>query len=142
MKTRRTRALVTAVLTVAISSCAAPAGRLALPEASAVGQVVISRSGTIDEPERERVIDDRKAVDRFLAFLRARNDGWHKLRTTSPTPRYTVSLERDKELLLAVYLGPNWIGGRRGGKDSWEGYRSLSNREQAELLDILSIPKN
>lgn len=125
----------------ALPSCASTASRLPVPESSAVGRVVVTLPGAGSQ-DRERVIEDRKAVERFVAFLRAHNDGWRKPWGTFPTSQYTVSLKRGEELLLVVWVGTNWIGGREGGGGASDNrLRSLSDRERAEVLEILGIPK-
>ncbi|MDB5310616.1 MAG: hypothetical protein JWO38_4818 [Gemmataceae bacterium] len=143
MKGRGTLVLIAAALTTAMPSCATPAGRLPVPDASTVGRVVVSWSGSgIGGPEQERVIEDPKAVERLLAFLRAHNDGWRKPWDTFPTPQYTVHLKRNNELLLVVWVGANWIGGREGSGDSSQNrLRSLSEQERAEVLEIFDVPK-
>jgi len=138
---RGTLVLMAAAVTAVIPSCASTASRLPVPESSAVGRVVVTLPGA-GRQGRERVIEDRKAVERFVAFLRAHNDGWQKPWDTFPSSQYTVSLKRGEELLLVVWVGTNWIGGREGGGGSSDNrLRSLSDRERAEVLEILGIPK-
>ena len=118
------------------------AGNLHVPEVSAVGRMVISWQSA-DGKQCERVIEDPKEVERFLAFLRVHNDEWRKPWNTFPGGQYTVTLERDKELLLVLWMGSNWLGGREGsGGFSDNRLRSLSDTERAELLEILGIPKD
>lgn len=55
------------------------------------------------------------------------------------TLQYTVSLKRDGELLLVIWLGSNWVGGREGnGGASDNLLPSLSTAERVELVEILA----
>jgi hypothetical protein len=101
--------------------------------------MVVTCPGSDEDLDREVVINDPKAVERFLAFLEAHNGGWHKPWGTFPTPRYTVALKRDNALLLAIWVGGSWIGGREGSGDSGERLRILSETERAEVLGILGV---
>jgi hypothetical protein len=140
MMTRGALVLVAVGVAAAISSCASTAGHLPVPEASAVNRLEVSRSG--GDPEREFVIEDAKTVERFLSFLRRHKDGWYKPWDTFPTPQYSVSLKRDDKLVMVVWVGTNWIGGREGGDGAADNrLRSLSDRERAEILEILRIPR-
>ena len=134
--------LVLVAVTAAIPSCVSTADRLPVPEASAVTRVVVSWRGASGAEREELGVDDPKAIERLLTFLRMHNDGWRKPWDTFPTPQYTVSLKRGEELLLVVWVGTDWIGGREGsGGASDNRLRSLSDRERAEVLEIVGIPK-
>jgi hypothetical protein len=127
--------------TAAVSLFTPTASQLPVPEASKVDRVVISWRGA-GRQERELVTTDPKAIARFLTYLRNHNDGWRKPWDTFPSQQYTASLKRGEELLLVVWVGTNWIGGREGsGSASDNRLRSLSGRERTQVLDILGIPK-
>ena len=142
MKRRGSRVLLVAVLMAAIPSCVSTAGHLPVPETSTAVEVAVSWP-TASGKEREFVIEDPKAVERLLAFLRAQNDGWRRPMYTFPSGQYTISITRDKELLVVIWVGADWIGGREGsGGASDNRLRSLSEGKRAELLEILNLPKN
>ena len=81
-------------------------------------------------------------MERVLTFLAARNDNWTKTPFTYPSPQWTIELRKDKELVLVVWLGPDWMGGREGnGSVDDCRLRTLSEKDQAELFEILGLAK-
>jgi hypothetical protein len=112
---------------------------LPIPDIAGIDRVVVSA-----QPERpkdgEVVIKNAKRIKRLVAFLKERNNGWHKPWDTFPTPGWTVSFEKGKEMPLVLWLGPNWLGGREGrGAAADNRLRSLSKKESDELFEILGI---
>jgi hypothetical protein len=139
MMVRGTLVLGAACTVLALASCTSTAPRLPVPEGLTGGQLVVSPRSP-DLPNHEFVIDDARTVERFLSFLRAHNNGWRTPWDTFPIPQYTVSLKRNKELVLVIWVGTNWLGGREGsGGDNR--LRSLSDQERTEVLQILGVPK-
>jgi hypothetical protein len=139
----RARGLLVAAILCTASSCQPPSPRLLLvPYGSAVERVVVSpMQSSLDSPKWEVVIDDPKVVERLLAFLRARDDGWEKTWHTFPAGQLSVWLKRGDELLMVLWVGQNWIGCReRDGGATGDRLRSISADERGELLDILSVP--
>ena len=141
MKARTMIQSLAAVLISATLSCSLPASKLTIPEPVSVKQIVFSWSNSAPDGQ-EVVVTDPKTIERFMVFLQARNSGWEKPWDTFPTPTCTISLKDDKGLLLVVWLGQKWIGGREGNGDSSQNrLRSLSDLERSEALEILGIPK-
>jgi hypothetical protein len=125
-------------LLLAISGASAGEPFLTIPKSDAVDRMVV-KTGYIETDEV--VIKDPKRVERLLDFLKARNDGWEKPPSfTFPTPYRTILLKKDKKLVLVLWQGPNWLGSRDAtGHDKRT--RSLSEKDLAELLDILGLGK-
>jgi hypothetical protein len=133
-----------AVAALAVSSCtlrSSPAPPLRIPDASMVSQIVVSGS-TAGVEDPERALKDPETIGRFVAFLRAHNEGWSTPGDTFPSSYHTVSLQRGKDVLLVVWQGSGWIGGREGdGGASDNRLRALSGEEMTEFLQILGLPK-
>jgi hypothetical protein len=93
-------------------SAAADAQPLPIPPPHAVARIVVAA-----EPGNKTVkeVTDPQVIQQFLAFLTARNDGWRTPFDTFPTPQWTIRLEGREGLLLALWLGPGWLGAREGG---------------------------
>ncbi len=155
MNARSILMMAGAFVTVATISCASTVKRLPVPERSTVNRVVVSGYDVaVQNPERagetsstrerpERVIDDPQVIGRLVFFLIAHNTGWYVPWHTFPGPQYTVTLKRNQEQLLVVWVGTNWIGGREGtGENAGSRLRSVSEQERAEILGILGIPKD
>ena len=61
---------------------------------------------------------------------------------TFPSPEWTITFESDKELLLVVWLGEGWLGGREGQLGAAENrLRTLTKKDLAELSKILGLAK-
>jgi hypothetical protein len=130
-----------AVVLVMIPSCSTAEKGLPIPEASSISQMVVSWRGE-DGQERGSVVDDPKAIEHILQFLQNHNDGWRKPWDTFPTSQYSIALKQDTKLILVIWVGTDWIGGREGDGDAEDNrLHSLSEPERAEMLGILGIPR-
>jgi hypothetical protein len=96
-------------LTVLLLGCTHRASALAVPDAKQVTRITVTRSSN-----DERTITQSDRIAAFIRFVAAHNDGWHTAESTFPTPRITVNAFNHDRLLLTVFLGPGWIGGRNG----------------------------
>jgi len=123
-------------------AAAKPRLQLPIPDASAANRVEIRMSGGGGDKEK-RVIQDARTIERFLQFLRAHNEGWRKPWDTFPIPQYTISIRRDDDVLLSVFLASGWIGGRERNEGASDNrLRSLSTTEQSELFQILNLTRD
>lgn len=130
-----------ALMTALLPSCAATAKQLPVPELKADAPLTLVWSGPYTD-KAETTISDQKTITHFLEFVRSHNDGWREPWDTFPSPQYSLQIKRANELILVVWLGPNWMGGREGTADSSSNrLRNLSDQEQAELHRILGIQK-
>jgi hypothetical protein len=122
------------VLTGCSPSLDRAAPPLPLPAVHEVGHIAAS-SGA-----RGALIADRASVERLLAFLAAHNDGWRRPTGTFPTPQWTIELVGERGVLLVLWLGPNWLGGREGAAPARDNrLRDLSAEARLTVLDILGV---
>jgi hypothetical protein len=131
--------LISVFISVALlASCSTTVDRAAPPlPLPAVHEVA---SITAASGARGAVITDRESIERFLAFLAAHNDGWRTPAGTFPTPQWTIELAGEAGLLLVLWVGPNWLGGREGsGSNREHRLRDLSAEARRALLDILGV---
>jgi hypothetical protein len=131
----------TAFITLALATVGAIDGArpLTIPKSDAVDRIVVRPA---NRDQGELVINDAKRIDRLLNFLSARNEGWKKPWYTFPTSQRTILLEKDKKLVLVLWVGPNWLGGREGGLGAGDNrLRSLTEKDLDQLLEILGITK-
>jgi len=112
------------------------AAPLSVPSAAQVTHVTIREGSstaerTVAEPERIRAL---------LTFFATHNDDWHTAATTFPTPRVTVNVDDHDRLLMAVWFGPGWMGGRNGDQYASDNrLRDLSNNDRRQIETLLGI---
>lgn len=131
-------------LPVACGIAGRAARPLAVPDASAVEQIItIGKSPSMMELGPEVVITDRKRIERFAAFLKARNDHWHKPWGTDPSGQWSVVLKARDQSSLFMRVGPNFIGAyeERGGPSGLR-FRKISGEDWMVLREILGLSED
>lgn len=96
-----------------LSSSAPP---VTLPTAPRAERITVVPRNCGERKDRWITITDRSKIDRFVAFVNERQDGWTRPWDTFPTPEYTVSLESGGTTIGFVWLSSSWIGGPRQGR--------------------------
>ena len=139
MRTRTCSIFVALVVTSA-SSCMVfdrPLRPVPLPDPRTVDRVTVAPPDS-----QEAVVDDPARVERLLTFLAARNHGWHATWHTFPSPQYSIGFKRGADLVLIVWVGPDWLGVREMGTKTApdDRIRDLPANDRAELLAILGVP--
>jgi hypothetical protein len=120
-------------LTVLLFGCVRRMPALTVPDAQQVTRVVVTRSSdvetTITRPDR---------IATLLRFFAAHNDGWHTAETTFPGSPVTISVFDNDRLLLVVWVGSTWIGGRNGDQFAPDNrLHDLSAADARELETLL-----
>lgn len=131
--------VIVALLGVSAAGCNENVRPLPIPDAVGVERIVISY-----DPDsikgKEVVVKDANRIKRVLSFLKERNSGWEKTWHTFPSPQWTIRLEKGETLLLVLWLGPNWMGGREGQGDSSDNrLRTFVKKDRDELFQILGL---
>ena len=129
-----TRYILSIVLSLALPllGCTHRAPALAVPDAKQVTRITVTRSST-----DERTITQSDRIAALLRFVAAHNDGWHTAETTFPTPSITVNAFDHDRLLLTVFLGSGWMGGRNGDQSAPDNRLHDLSANDAHELEIL-----
>jgi len=133
------------VLPISLAGCAslrdAPAQPIAMPRAGTVDRIKVELSNEFDEKwPRNIEVTERDKIDRFIEYLRARNDNWRKPWDTFPVSRYTIVLQRGKETVVVLWVSPGWIGGREGNQGASDNrLKSISPEEWTSLMKLLGV---
>jgi hypothetical protein len=131
-----------AVLAVSSTASNEDAAEMRFPEASDVDRVVVCGTEDLINDDKTIVNKDSKKIKRLLAFLVARKKGWRKTWATAPAGKWTITLEKGKNIRMALWVGTTWLGGREGASNKMnDRFRSLTEKDRAELLEILGIGK-
>jgi hypothetical protein len=118
-----------------------PAGALKFPDPTKVDRIIVSRQASAGE-EKVATFTDSKKIGELLAFMRVRNDMWYTPWYTFPGPQYTIQLQNKKELIVVLWVGTGWLGGRQGDQGSSENrLRTLTDKDRTELLKLLGVGK-
>jgi hypothetical protein len=118
-----------------------PATPLRLPEPTKVDRIIVT-GDSLPSNKLQLTLTDSKDIGKVLAFIRTRNDGWITPWYTFPGPRYTIEFEYKKTLVVVLWVGPTWIGGRQGEQGSSANrLRSLPEKDLTELLQFLGVGK-
>jgi len=109
---------------------------LSVPSAAQVTRVTIAEGSS----NSERTIIESDRIRALMAFFASHNDGWHTATTTFPTPRVTVNVYDHDRLLMAVWFGPGWMGGRNGDQYAPDNrLRDLSDNERRQFETLVGI---
>ena len=82
--------------------------------------------------------NDQSHIAALLRFFATHNDGWHTAETTFPGSSITVHVFDNDRLLLTVWVGSAWIGGRNGNQSAPDNrLRELSAADARELETLL-----
>lgn len=120
-----------------VASSAPP---VTLPTAPRAERITIVPRNCDERKVRWITITDRSSIDRFVAFVNERQDGWKRPWDTFPVPEYTVSLETGGTTLGFVWLSSSWIGGHGKGEGALENrLRELTPGEWRTLQGILGV---
>jgi hypothetical protein len=129
--------VVLTTLACLVSTAAADGRPLPIPESRAVARIVVSPAHG-DKTVKE--ITDPRVIQQLLAFLAARNDRWQRPFDTFPTPQWSIRLEGREGLLLMLWLGAGWLGGREGGGTADDNrLRPLLQADRIELIRLLGL---
>jgi hypothetical protein len=110
---------------------------------SVVYRIQDDRPEILIDDRREILITDREQISDIVRFIKERNRDWRKPRYTFPSGEYTVSLKRNGETALVLWVSPGWIGGREGGQGASDNrLRNISSDEWDQLVELLQINAN
>jgi hypothetical protein len=132
-------------LGLVLAGCAIAGCRMlpkSMPTTDEVDRIVVSSPNgsaeeSWDKPPLIRIIDDRRIIDRVIAFLSARDRGWHQLLDTPPNSNHTVIFERDGRVVFSFGLQ----------RDSMDSYfrsgaykaRELNSQDSKQIRQLLGI---
>jgi len=130
------------VLTVGLIACGraaeVPAPCLAVPEASQVERVSVTRWTGGDAWAGKHAFADRARIERLLAALRSQpSEGCFTLERKR-VQELTVAFDGTDDVPLVLWIGADWIGGvdRQAKRDGWRRprWRPLSGADRQALL--------
>jgi hypothetical protein len=119
-------------LTVLLFGCVRRMPALSVPDARQVTRIVVTRS-----PDSETTITRPDRIVALLRFFAAHNDGWYMAETTFPGSQVTVSVFDNERLLIVVWVGSTWIGGRNG--DQFAPNNRLHDLSAAEAHELETL---
>lgn len=94
-----------------------------------VDRVVVDHGLPITDPVR---------VAAIRTEIAAQDRDWRRPVGTFPSGGHTVELYVGPDLVTVVWIGPDWIGARRGGEDAGDNrLHPLSAEEEARLVGLL-----
>jgi hypothetical protein len=110
-----------------------------LPPASTITAIEVTPNS--GEDRTTSVITSRDQIERFVAFVNSRGNGWSHPWHTFPGGMYDVVAKCGEERVGVFWPSPSHIGGYAGDKDAEsKRVRSLSNEDWQELERILGVP--
>ena len=109
---------------------------LTVPTAAQVTRITVRESSSTSQ----RTIREPNQIADVIDFFAKHNDGWYTRMDTFPTGRYAVTIYSNDRVLMVVWLGPDWIGGRDGNQGASDNrLRALSTDEKRRLERLLLI---